>query len=80
MMVHPEERRKQWRRAMQAEECESKGTLLELLDRYPGEEPCERRLLEERHPGSFVCPACGNAACSKVHGHAHKWQCTRCSR
>ncbi|MDD6706096.1 MAG: hypothetical protein PUE29_07045 [Olsenella sp.] len=57
-------------------ECESRGTLLELLDRYPGEEPCERRLLEEKHP----CPACGNAACSKVHGHAHKWQCTRCSR
>lgn len=61
-------------------ECESRGTLLELLERYPDEEPCERRLLEEKHPGGFVCPVCGNRTCSKVHGHAHKWQCTRCSR
>ena len=62
------------------EECESRGTLLELLDRYPDEEPCGRRLLEEKHPGGFVCPACGNASCSKVHGHAHKRQRARCSR
>lgn len=61
-------------------ECESRGTLLELLDRYPDEESCERRLLEEKHSGGFVCPVCGNRTCSKVHGHAHKWQCTRCSR
>ena len=61
-------------------ECESRGTLLEFLERYPDEESCERRLLEERHPGGFVCPACGNRTCSKVHGHAHKWQCTKCSR
>ena len=61
-------------------ECESRGTLMELLERYPDEESCERRLLEERHPGGFVCPACGNRTCSKVHGHAHKRQRTRCSR
>ena len=54
------------------------GTLMDLLERFPDEEPCERRLLEERHPGGFACPVCGNATCSKVHGHAHKWQCTKC--
>jgi hypothetical protein len=42
------------------EECESRGTLLELLDRYPDEESCERRLLEEKYPGGFVCPARAN--------------------
>ena len=35
-------------------ECESRGTLLEFLERYPDEESCERRLLEEKHPGGFV--------------------------
>ena len=56
-------------------ECESRGTLMEFLERYPDEESCERRLLEERHPGGFVCPACGNRTCSKVHGHAHNVFC-----
>lgn len=60
-------------------ECESRGTLMDLLERYPDEESCERRLLEEKFPGGFVCPVCGNTACSKVHGRAHKWQCTKCS-
>ena len=60
-------------------ECESRGTLMEFLERYPDEESCERRLLEEKYPGGFVCPVCGNRTCSKVHGHAHKWQCTKCS-
>jgi len=30
-------------------ECESRGTLLELLERYPDEESCERRLLEDEY-------------------------------
>jgi len=60
-------------------ECESRGTPMDLLERYPDEESCERRLLGEKHPGGSVCPACGNRSCSKVHGHARKWQCTKCS-
>lgn len=61
-------------------ECTEAGTLADLMRRYPDEESCERRLLEEAYPGGFVCPACGNTRCSKVAGRAHKWQCSRCSR
>jgi hypothetical protein len=28
-------------------ECESRGTLLEFLERYPDEEPCERRCAQD---------------------------------
>ena len=49
-------------------ECESRGTLMELLERYPDEEPCERRLLEEKHPGGFVCPVCGNRTSLHLRG------------
>jgi transposase-like protein/energy-coupling factor transporter ATP-binding protein EcfA2 len=83
-LMHPEEPEEAMAKGhaggLSRKECESRGTLLEFLERYPDEESCERRLLEEKHPGGFVCPACGNRTCSKVHGHAHKWQCTKCSR
>ena len=61
-------------------ECEKSGTLADLARRYPDEEACERRLLHEMYPAGFVCPRCGCTTCSKARGHAHKWQCTRCSR
>lgn len=60
-------------------ECEGRGTLMGLLERYPDEESCERRLLGERFPGGFACPVYGGTSCSRVRGRAHKWQCTRCS-
>lgn len=61
-------------------ECTEAGTLADLMRRYPDEESCERRLLEEAYPGGFVCPDCGNARCSKMAGRAHKRQRSRRSR
>lgn len=61
-------------------ECEARGTLADLMRRYPDEEACEERLLQEMFLAGFLCPRCGCTTCSKVRGHAHKWQCTRCSR
>lgn len=60
-------------------ELGASGTLMGFMERYPDEESCERRLLEEAFPGGFVCPRCGCTTCSRVRGRAHKWQCTRCS-
>lgn len=59
-------------------ECESRDTPMDLLEQFPDEELCERRLIEEKYPGRFVCPVCGNTTCSQVHDHAHKWQCAKC--
>ena len=47
-------------------ECESKGTLMGLLERFSDEESCDRRLIEEKVSGGFVCPVCANTSCSKV--------------
>lgn len=58
----------------------AEGSLLEFVGRYGSERACEERLLEEKFPGGFVCPRCGNRRCSPVAGRAHKWQCTRCSK
>ena len=50
-LMHPKDREKTWPRGMQAhlsmKECESRGPLMELLERFSDEESCEGRLLEE---------------------------------
>jgi transposase-like protein len=56
------------------------GTFMGFMERYPDEESCERKLLEEAFPGGFVCPRCGCTNCSRIRGRAHRWRCTRCSR
>lgn len=55
------------------------GSLHAMLDKYPDERSCERRLIEVRWPGGWVCPVCGNARCSPVADRNRIWQCTRCS-
>ncbi|RRF99470.1 MAG: hypothetical protein DUD39_04250 [Coriobacteriaceae bacterium] len=52
--------------ALNRRECESKETLMGLLERFSDEESCEGRLLEEKFSGGFVCPVCANTSCSKV--------------
>ena len=50
-----------------------------FVERFPNEEACREYLYSFKWKDGFVCPVCGNTACSKVHGRAHKWQCTKCS-
>ncbi|RRF99793.1 MAG: hypothetical protein DUD39_02525 [Coriobacteriaceae bacterium] len=52
--------------ALSRRECESKETLMGLLERFSDEESCEGRLLDEKVSGGFVCPVCANTSCSKV--------------
>ncbi|QUC04017.1 hypothetical protein [Atopobium sp. oral taxon 416] len=42
--------------ALSRRECESKETLMGLLERFSDEESCEGRLIEEKVSGGFVCP------------------------
>ena len=53
-------------------------TLMDLTERYPGEESCEKRLLGKKSPLKALParPAKGPAA-QKVYGHAHTYSSAR---
>jgi hypothetical protein len=82
--MHPKDREKIWPRGVRAhlsmKECESRGTLVELLEKFSDEQVLRAKAYRGEVPARVRMPYLRpHGLLEGVRGHVHKWQCTSCS-